>query len=566
MTDASAIPPHLYTYSNRCTHGAQELQDWVRTVLTPTMTSYEMGGGECLAIASEVATEVARAYYTDRDVRTVGQAFERAGRADPGMGRPYVASDRAVDEAFRALQLAGQHRQEMNAGAALAHRMTTNVTFASVTGDEADSVREITRLLAAHADDRYFCAGFYNSLSAEQIVLLMARGHNDQALASAYASGALTAETQQDVVHALTWVESTPGMSSSHWNLTAAMQLKVIGDLTANTQAAIDFGRLLTSEQATALFGTVPMRAPGDYSTQTAFLRLLTVAAANAHSAAEARDLLHRVSPAFAGTPSALELKAVLPALTTFLAVAGHHLISTRPPALTGKEATDDSRIDEWAASSGANLGWLRPYIDWVERGDEAAKEQRERMAGGLGEFAIDVVADVVLDSLLPESAGMAGKAFNVGVHGLVGTAMVKEFEPRIAQMLSEGKNEELDAELARLVSREVGPGASPSDVLNEVMWQKSRVLTTVMVFQHYHVYQHGKRVTLASALGTPEGGSGSGTVSDRVLERINDKDGRWARSIEIRDKHGHHVLNLSDVLANLADRAHGAPTFENAE
>jgi uncharacterized membrane protein YgcG len=104
MADVAAIPFHLYAYADKCTTGAQELQDWIRTVLRPSLLAYQNGGGVCFAIDTDTATQVAATYYTDRDVRVVGQAFERAGHALPGPAMPYIASDKAVNAAFADLK------------------------------------------------------------------------------------------------------------------------------------------------------------------------------------------------------------------------------------------------------------------------------------------------------------------------------------------------------------------------------------------------------------------------------------------------------------------------------
>ena len=94
MGKASAIPEHLFKYSDNGTKTADALQNWVRTVLTPALTAYQRGAahgttganvntGAVAARADVVHTElpsaIAKAFYTDRDVRQTGNAFCRAG-------------------------------------------------------------------------------------------------------------------------------------------------------------------------------------------------------------------------------------------------------------------------------------------------------------------------------------------------------------------------------------------------------------------------------------------------------------------------------------------------------
>ncbi|MER6140050.1 hypothetical protein ABT174_08320 [Streptomyces sparsogenes] len=111
MADVSAVPENLYRYSDVCTQGAEQLQTWVRTVLAPTLMAYQNGGGFCEPIDGRIATQVAAAYYTDRDVRSVGLAFQQADGPGGGgrkPGTPISAPEAAVSSALERLQREGQ--------------------------------------------------------------------------------------------------------------------------------------------------------------------------------------------------------------------------------------------------------------------------------------------------------------------------------------------------------------------------------------------------------------------------------------------------------------------------
>ncbi|MEN3356462.1 MAG: hypothetical protein V7637_444 [Mycobacteriales bacterium] len=554
MTDVSAIPFNLYSYSDACTHAAQQLQDWVHGVLGPALREYQNGGGTCFTIDADTAAHVSATYHTDRDVRLVGKAFERAGHAPPGPLTPYSAPEKEVDATYRALKAAAEHGAEMRAGAALAAKMSTH--------RDARNIEWITHMLGEHAGDKYFAAGFFNSLSADQIAELLGHGRNTRALVSAYASGALTPETMNDVVRALTWVQGGD-LSPQHWHITPGVQVSVLKALAADKAAAANFAKLLTTAQARKLFDSSPARngrAWNDYGTQVAFLDLLATAADAADSSA-AKELLEKVAPAFSGTPSADELRAVMPALSAFLVASTRGLLNSDIGPLTGNPAEDDARIGKWATANAANLGLLKEYVEWVSRGEEKFNLGHEKQASSLAELGIDLVVAGMLEKVLPVEGDKAAKAARLGIHALIGTGAVQTFEPWIARALSEGGNKEFDAELARLINKDLGDDAKkPKEVLGDVVWQKSRVLTTILAFQQLPVYRtgaggHARRVTLHSEFGTTD----PGQLQVKVLRAINSGD--WARHVEIRGEHG-HIMSLEDLLANLSKSAHGSPNF----
>lgn len=109
MGTVSAIPEHLVRYAAACTWGATEFQNWVRTVLTPALREYEMSPGAvvCSTLDTDVARQIAAAFYTDRNVRTVGLAFLATQHGDlsaPDPKLPVYASDDAVGAAYQLLE------------------------------------------------------------------------------------------------------------------------------------------------------------------------------------------------------------------------------------------------------------------------------------------------------------------------------------------------------------------------------------------------------------------------------------------------------------------------------
>ncbi|ANP52273.1 hypothetical protein J2Z21_008633 [Streptomyces griseochromogenes] len=120
METVSAIPEHLFSYSGTCTQGAEQFQTWIRMVLAPALREYEMSPGAvtCSVLDTDVAEQVAAAYYTDRNVRRVGQAFLETQRdvvtvRTPTM--PVFAQEKAVQAAYDRLgQPTGQSSRTPN--------------------------------------------------------------------------------------------------------------------------------------------------------------------------------------------------------------------------------------------------------------------------------------------------------------------------------------------------------------------------------------------------------------------------------------------------------------------
>lgn len=198
----SAIPEKLFAYSAACTRGAEQFQQWVSAYLSSALRDAEKSGvAPPSSLDSSVAKWIAAAFYTDRDVSTVGRAFQEAGGPTAGTPAKLVsASDQDVNAAFQRLQTRyAQQSRSTEAGAALARRM-----------EQADGLGPILAELGKHANDPYFNAGFYNQLSSEQIRRLMSDPTGIKALVSAFASGAVSKETADKVARQLGWDQ--PGM------------------------------------------------------------------------------------------------------------------------------------------------------------------------------------------------------------------------------------------------------------------------------------------------------------------------------------------------------------------
>jgi hypothetical protein len=279
VANASAIPENLYSYSDQCTRGAQELQDWVRGALTPAIQAYEQGGGTCLIpINGEVTAAASAAYRTDSDVRRVGHAFQVAGStgniAGPFAPTPDDLPGREANRMYRmsdgALDIQIKHQAQIDAGVALASKMST--------GGDPGNLEWITQQLSTHANDPFFCAGFLNGLSPDQIAHLIARRadcsllSNADAMINALASGAVTPQAAHNLQQALGWVANGSPFDVAHYHFPPAVQLSFMHSLAANPAASRNFVDLLTPQQLGGLlrdgFGKLPAPAGAQHEAQ----------------------------------------------------------------------------------------------------------------------------------------------------------------------------------------------------------------------------------------------------------------------------------------------------------
>ncbi|WP_346173770.1 hypothetical protein [Streptomyces cuspidosporus] len=242
MRVVSAIPENLFKYSDACTRGAEQFQSWVRTVLAPAMSAFDRNAAiPCSGLDAAVAKQIAAAFYTDRDVRTVGQAFlEADGPTARKPGTPVGAPEKAVESAFQRLQrqyalraLQGAHQAQMNAGANLAKRLMNA---------RPAEVNDIVKLLAPHANDPYFNAGFYNNLDKRHIETAMTLG-GIPALVQAYSSGLLDRKVHDSVAR----IVSVPApdfrgaVSLDDHYMSDAQKTEFLRSIGANPMAARNF-------------------------------------------------------------------------------------------------------------------------------------------------------------------------------------------------------------------------------------------------------------------------------------------------------------------------------------
>lgn len=289
MARVSAIPEHLFTYSDTCTERTVQMQSWVRSVLGPALMDYQAGGGVCDPLDVDLAQQVAAAYYTDRDVRTVGQAFLQAGGGGVDLTAPVRVRETDVNAAYQTLL---QHEAQVNAGAALAGRMMG-------TRDNA-KLRAIMAELAKHANDPYFTVGFYNNLDESRVVTAMQLG-GVQPLVSAYASGRLDKHVTDLVAFMLSMHNTAPGDEDKPYLMYQSRTdaLDFLRALKSNPQASRYFAESLSKDQLRKIFyGSL-----SDSKFRSAFVNVLTAGLSQEPTPDRSRALMHTVSLGLFGDP-----------------------------------------------------------------------------------------------------------------------------------------------------------------------------------------------------------------------------------------------------------------------
>lgn len=364
MTTVSAIPEYLARYSDVCTQGAEELQTWVSDVLAPSLRAYENGGGPCVAeaIDANAARQVAAAYDTDRDVRTVGQAFLRAGGAlVRGRNQPIHATGKAVETFFQMLRKEAAHQAQINAGAAPARGLPTVMN--------ADERQRVEGELAKHAGDPYFCAGFFNSLNVRQLEQFLAQPGDIQPFVSAYASGVLSEATTANFVETLSRLVGRDN-SVEHNHITPEQQIALLNALRNNPTAALNFADSLSAAQIRHLLhGEASLNPP----LRSSLLAVLTTAMESVEGRPQAHALTGKVSQALfapdAPAPTKTDLQQLMPSLTLFFAEGVKRRI-TPPDGLGAIE------LREWSATLGTRVGG--------GSGLTAGARRDDRLQGGL--------------------------------------------------------------------------------------------------------------------------------------------------------------------------------------
>ncbi|MFI1095923.1 hypothetical protein [Streptomyces sp. NPDC020917] len=345
----SAIPENLTKYSAACTWAAQDLQNWVSSVLRPALVAYQNAGHPCVELDADVAAMLAKAYYTDRDVHTVALAFQQTQHAKLGDRGVISAEESNVMAAYGRVQQQGQ--ASMQAGAKLAAQLMAlkPPSDDNRRGSSPEDAKPILQELAKHTGDPYFCAGFYNALDAPHLDTALAVG-GIPALVSAYSSGAVSARTTRLVAMRLAAPAGLggPGASGFPWShISSEQKGQLLNALAANPSASYFLAKSLTSQEIREIFY-------GDRQYSAKVMTILAVGMKGEHAPQAARDLMHKVSLGLFGegapTLTNSEWKRIAGAVNNFYAYGVLHGVA--PPTDFSKRG-----LEEWQRITGANTG-----------------------------------------------------------------------------------------------------------------------------------------------------------------------------------------------------------------
>jgi hypothetical protein len=489
MANVSAVPENLFAYAGQCTHGATELQNWIRTVLAPAIDDFENGGGLCLPLSASYASgQVAAIAAVDKEVRLVGQAFQQAGAptARPGMKQQYLAREQDMESALRALERAARQQGQLDAGAALAATL----------GDDPSpgDLARVSQALDAHSGDPYYTAGFFNHLGSAQIAELLGRGRTVQALVSAYASGVLTRAASANVVRVLGWLQGEDA-SPQHPHITAAEQTALLRALTADSAAAASFAQSLSARQIRSLFfGLGPVLNP---ELRVSLLNTLTAGEWGTRDPELARTILAHVSSAvFADNAPELPADELNPLLNAFAHLYTAGADQSIPP-LAGSH---DPRT--WAENYGRQVG--------IEVGPLL------RAVGGMGSQSNNplfrnMIQGGYLNVLFMPTAVLAPES----VIGAIG------FSAAVGALQSFAGS---DDPLAKIMERHIPDGTYPDDAaqLNQAITSSATSLMMSSLISRHLVYSNDD--------GTPVHFTGDQQADARLLQKV------------LTDQGGYHV------------------------
>lgn len=162
----SAIPEHLYRYTDSCTPADKALTGWVNSNLPDLISVYSQlcdgpGAPAGLSfIVSQVTAQTSAAHATDTRVAEVGHAIEKAGTGVGPVDGPHPAMYTVASEAAVTTEMQKLHdKAEYQAGAHLAEMMAGTRGYSNTA----------TEFLAQHAESPYYLAGLLNNLNAEQL-------------------------------------------------------------------------------------------------------------------------------------------------------------------------------------------------------------------------------------------------------------------------------------------------------------------------------------------------------------------------------------------------------------
>ncbi len=386
----SAIPENLIKYSATCTGAAQEVQNWVRSVLTPALLAYQNTGHPCVELDAEVATAISRAYYTDRDVHQVALAFQHSQHAHLGPGGLVTTADSAVNSAYAALLQVNQ--QKMRQGAALAARLMALQDM----GDRhhPDAARPLVDELKQHQNDPYFCAGFFNALTGQpQLTTVLALG-GIPALVSAYRSGAVSKRTTAMVAARMmipAGVGGPDGPTSPFYKMSSAQKGQLLDAFAADPSASYQLAKALTPAEVREMFY-------GDRQFAPKVMKVLLVAMSGEHAPQSARDLMHKVSIGLFGDGAPKltnsEWKPVIGPVRAFYMLGMTNSVSA---------PTDFSHqgLENWETVTGAQQGQdLALFLHAVNSADPDHALLKSMLQGGY----VNVGFEIAFGVLQPES------------------------------------------------------------------------------------------------------------------------------------------------------------------
>ncbi|HEX6500120.1 MAG TPA: hypothetical protein VF054_13970 [Micromonosporaceae bacterium] len=356
MGTASAIPEHLYSYSDQCTHSAQELQNWVRAVLRPALEAYLRGSAQSTtdgvnidtsavtaragSIETELPKRISEAYYTDREVRRVGLAFQVAGghgALDGPSATPITSTDDAVDKGL----------SSYDAGAAAAAQLK----FYPIPGD-VDAVnpdgwyKPIFSILDRNADNPEFCQGLLEAggpSAVQNLLRALASGQFHDNLMNP-ASGPISEHTAQEIL------------------------TKIFRNGLANPQIAAELGPSLPTVIPSVLAEVHP-----HWRQVEAYRQLLPVITTIMSQLRDPQVALHLTKAIGEGIPkdfSASDLRGLMPELRALMSMGVSHGITP-----WGK----GERLETWAERYGKQTAdAVAPYLAAMQAADMAQNERND--------------------------------------------------------------------------------------------------------------------------------------------------------------------------------------------
>ncbi|MEX2974829.1 hypothetical protein [Streptomyces sp. C184] len=347
---ASGRPAHMYRYSDQSTHAASELQNWVGSTLVPSLLAFVKGAatqqegvnidiGAVLArvpgMEHDLPEQIAQAYYTDREARTVGLAFQIAGGGG-ALTAPLTTTVRTTDSRIGALTA------QYDAGAAAASRLPwPPAEWGDGVSNPADFYSDIFKLLEQNADNPEFCQGLLQAGGMDAVQKLL------RSLTDGQFQGNITDGT-----------------------LASDILTKILRNGFADPNIGAALGPSLPT-LVPAVLKAIPV---GHTATEVwrALLPQITTIASELPDPAVVRDLTHNVGAAIPKSLSAADLKKLMPELTALLSVGLTHSLPGRVPTTGPRHG-----VLNWAKDYGSQTGQVMlPYLQAIKAADMSTNER----------------------------------------------------------------------------------------------------------------------------------------------------------------------------------------------